>query len=319
MEQTLPKISKPKPPSLFKKMLEWVTENPVIIKELRKRMRQRRTFVLVFIYVLVVSAFTILLYWITTLDAGNSQWEPSFRQTLGQTIFGTVVISELLLVIFISPALTTGAITTERELQTYELLRTTLLSAPALVFGKLGSSFIFIVLLIFATIPIQSLAFLLGGVGMAELLIASLMLVVTAFYFSSMGILFSSIAKRTTIANVLTYGTILGTTIVFGIVAIVILATYSSYSYANTSPFDFTGFAAEIVLYAIICTNPLLAAIVSESILIDSQSLFYINQSLFGGNISFFLSPWIPFTLVYLLLAFVMLGASILFVNRPES
>jgi ABC-type transport system involved in multi-copper enzyme maturation permease subunit len=98
---------------------------------------------------------------------------------------------------FIGPALTGHS--SEREHKTIDLLRTSLLSASALVFGKLSSAVIFLLLLVFTAIPVQSLAFFLGGVGMAEMVISTLMLVVTAVFFCTLGLFFSSFSKRTLI------------------------------------------------------------------------------------------------------------------------
>ncbi|MBK8024641.1 MAG: hypothetical protein IPK19_25260 [Chloroflexi bacterium] len=60
--------------------------------------------------------------------------------------FGIVGI-ELILILFIAPAFTAGAITGERERQTYDLLQTTLLSKATFVIGKLESALGYIVLL----------------------------------------------------------------------------------------------------------------------------------------------------------------------------
>jgi ABC-2 type transport system permease protein len=126
----------------FRRMLD----NPVVLKELRGRMRGRQAFILLTVYLGLIAFFIVVIYNTVFGLTGATSWDPSSRQMAGKLIFGTVVLLELLLLSFIAPGLTAGAITSERERQTFELLRTTLLSAHAVVLGKLGSAFSYLFL-----------------------------------------------------------------------------------------------------------------------------------------------------------------------------
>jgi ABC-2 type transport system permease protein len=289
-----------------------IAENPVILKELRKRMRGRQAFILLFAYLVIISIFVALIYSVTLMeDLNGFRWDPQARQMFGKTIFGTIVLTELLLITLIAPSLTSGAIASEREHQTLDLLRTTLLSARALVLGKLGSAFSFIVLLIFSAVPLQSLAFLLGGVGLAELIISSLLMIVTAFFFCSLGLFFSSFLKRAAVANTATYTVIVLATITVGVVFF-ILAVFSSGSNSLADE------VVAILLWFFISTNPLLAAIISEMLLIESQTLFLTTGSPFDSLPFPVPSPWIPFLIIYSLSAIILVIMSIQFVKNPD-
>jgi ABC-type transport system involved in multi-copper enzyme maturation permease subunit len=128
-----------------KKNIHWknpfkpISDNPVILKELRGRMRGRQAFILLTVYLGLIAVLIGFIY-LTTATGSSGRWNPSQRQDVGKAVFGAVVLLELLLVSFIGPGLTAGAITAEREHQTFDLLRTTLLSARSLVLGKLGSA-----------------------------------------------------------------------------------------------------------------------------------------------------------------------------------
>src|SRR3990172_3223393 len=135
---------------------EALTRNPVVLKELRGRMRGARAFVLLTFHILVMSGFITLLYTAYTASA-NTPYSGFDRQLLGKIVFGGVVGMELLLVCFITPAFTVGAISGERERQTYDLLRTTLLPARSLVLGKLTAAMSFVLLLLLASLPLPSL------------------------------------------------------------------------------------------------------------------------------------------------------------------
>lgn len=294
---------------------QWFPDNPVILKELRGRMRGRQAFILLTVYLGLIAIFIGVLYSVLAQSSASFGWDPSVRQTAGKAIFGAVVLLEMLLIGFIGPGLTSGAISSERERQTFDLLRTTLLSARSLVLGKLGAAFTYLFLLILTALPIESLAFLLGGVGIGEMLISSLMLVVTALFFCTLGIFFSSFMKRTLPATLSSYGTIL-ISIIFIVIIFFLISYVETAFYSSTN--QVRDFIMNVVLWALISTNPFMAAIVSEVVLEQDQSLFFTTTSPFGGNPIFLPSPWIIYVVFYTVLTIVLIVISILRVRRPD-
>ena len=294
----------------FRRMLD----NPVILKELRGRMRGRQAFALLTIYLGLIALFIVVVYNTIFGVTGGAAWDPSARQMAGKVIFGTVVLLELLLLSFIAPGLTAGAITSERERQTFDLLRTTLLSARSLVLGKLGSAFGYLFLLILTALPIQSLAFILGGVGMAEMVVSSLMLVVTALFFCTLGIFLSSLMRRTLPATISSYAAILLSFLVL-VILIFLIAYVQSTSYGN---YPVREQILTLVIWFLISTNPFMAAVMSEVILVDQQSLFMTSSAMFGSGPAYLLSPWITYLAVYLVLTIIMIALSIYKVKRPD-
>ena len=299
-------------PNPFKRLVE----NPVILKELRGRMRGRRAFIFLTFYLIVISLFITAIYAMLAGQNSLSQWDPSFRQTIGKVIFSSVVIFEFLLVGFIGPALTAGAITAERERQTFDLLRTTLLSARDLIFGKLGSACMYLFLLIFTALPIEALAFLLGGVGIEELLVSSLMLVVNTLFFCSLGLFCSSFTKRTLTATVTSYSIILLSMLALGLATFVLGISATTNLTPNPSSLYMNILLALVWLMS--STNPISAAFVSEAFLIQDQALFIVKVPLAGSNTIYLLSPWIIHIALYLVLTALMILAAILFVKRPD-
>jgi ABC-2 type transport system permease protein len=290
-------------------------DNPVIAKELKGRMRGSQGFTMLTVYLALISFLIGVVYLFLATDGSISSGDPSYLQTVGKVIFSTVVLLELLMVSFIGPALTSGAISSERERQTFDLLRTSLLSARSLVFGKLGSAVVYLLLLIFTAIPVQSLAFFLGGVGMSEMVISTLMLVVTAVFFCALGLFFSSFAKRTLVATVSSYATIL-LSFIFLLVLLVMLSTFNS---AFTSSSTVRTDMMNILFWILFSTNPFFAAVVSEAILIDNQSIFSTTSGFIWGTTSFpLLSPWIIYVAFYVVITILLIWLSVFFVNRPD-
>ena len=295
---------------------QWLTRNPVVLKELRGRMRGPRAFVVLTTYLLLMSGFVTLLYVVYVTSTNNVYSNPS-SQLIGKFVFGAVVGIELLLVCFIAPAFTAGAISGEREHQTYDLLRTTLLSASQLVLGKLASALSYILLLLVAAVPLQSLAFLLGGVALEEVMVATVLLVATALMFGTSGIFFSSFMRRTLASTVLTYAFALMATLGLPLILLA-LFPLNSFLFYNSNP----GPVAQVVLYlglwALLSTNPIGTAIATEVLLVEEHTLFLFNAPLSNGATLPLISPWIPFVLFSFALGAVMILLSILAVRRSE-
>ncbi len=314
---TTPPVSQPKRWRIFNGLLD----NPVIMKELRGRMRDRRTFILLTAYLSLIGLFVGVVYLFMYDTLSYTRFEPGFRQSMGKAVFGTVIMIELLLISFIGPGLTAGSITSEREHRTYDLLKTTLLTPRELIFGKLGAAVTYLLLLIFTTLPIQSLAFILGGVGLAETLISGLMLVVTAVFFCSLGLFFSSLLKRTLAATITSYASILLSVLAL-VLFVFMIGLFESFffgGYNNTNTSAALQKFASLVLWAFISTNSLLTVFVSETILIQEQSLFLTSTPFFGGTSPTPLpSPWIIYVLLYTALTILLIFMSIRLVRRPE-
>ena len=303
-------------PAKPRNFIQRVMENPVIRKELRGRMRGRQAFVLLTLYLMLISVVIGIVY------AGLSSSQPysganlQIRQAAGKATFGTVVLLELLMISFIGPALTSGAITSEREHQTFDLLRTTTLPARSLVLGKLGSSMAYLLLLLFAALPIESIAFLLGGVGLVEIIISAVMMVVTAVFYCTLGMLFSSLMKRTLAATVASYATIILSFILLGLAFFLLAAMSPAISLAGSKSWLAT--LLSIITWALVCTNPVLAAVMSEQILISDQSLFFTSTPLFGSHSLLLPSPWIPFIVIFIGLTLLMIAVSVRRVRRAD-
>ena len=161
--------------------------NPIIIREMRGRMRGWRAFVVLTLHLVVLSFLAGTVYSIiyaTSASSGYNLTSPNIQYgpVIGQAIFSSTVFLLLFITSFISPSFTAGAIAGEKERKTYEILLITPMRARQIVAGKLGSVFLFLLLLILASLPVQSLAFLFGGVALTEVLIAALPIICLRLY-----------------------------------------------------------------------------------------------------------------------------------------
>ncbi|NDJ78545.1 MAG: hypothetical protein GYB65_20025 [Chloroflexi bacterium] len=292
--------------------LRLIRDNPVVLKELRSRMRGARAFIVLTVYLLLLGAFTSLVYMAVT----ESQMSVSGQVTVGEVgriLFAGVVAIEMLLVSFIAPAFTSGAISGEREHQTYDLLRTTLLRSYWLVTGKLLSAMLYVVLLLLAAVPLQSIAFFFGGVAETEVFLSFLILLITALLFSTIGLFFSARSQRTLSASVLTYSVTTFITLGLPIIFLSILFVLGL-SIGTASD---TEAVLIYMLGALISTNPAATAFMTQNILLNQGTITTFSYTLGNGETITLISPWIPFTILYLVLTVVFFVLSARQINKP--
>lgn len=304
--------------SIREPLLGWLKANPVILKELRSRMRGSRAFWMLTVYLVLLSIgmLIILLGYAASERTGAGGY---VRSMIGKALFGTAFGLQLLTISFIAPALTAGAISSEREQHTFDLLRTTLLPARAMVLGKLFSALSYLILLLFSALPFQSMAFLFGGVATEEIGISALLLLVTALSFCSIGIFFSSLFRRTLVATALAYGCAI--LLVFGLPLALILGLllFGRFSPIFSPDADYTTLAVLLTLgWILVSINPLATAVLSEVLFIQEQALFVYSLPITNQQTFTIISPWISYSIFWVLISLLLLWVSILRVRRAE-
>jgi len=291
--------------------------NPVMLKELRGRMRGVRAFLVLTVYLGLMSGFAMLLYLVynsLTYTSGSAA-----AGEVGRVLFMGVVGIELLLIIFIAPAFTAGAITGERERQTYDLLRTTLLASPSFVIGKLESALGYILLLLLAGIPLQSIAFIFGGVSELELILSFVILTVTAIALGTVGIYFSAALPRTLSASVRAYTVIVVAMFISPVVLLVVLDLILRLLFESGSTLNAPLLEAILRYLSLLVSsvNPITTALTTQSLLIDQQAVgFWMDTLRSDGSTIPMVSPWILYTIIYLVVSAILV---VLAIRRTHS
>lgn len=178
--------------------------NPMLTKELRSRMRGWKSPLTIAAYLLVLGGVGCAYYLLQSYQARYSGLGPQ----IGLQLFAVLSVFQLLLVAFITPALTVGAISGERERQTFDLLLCTRLTPWAIVFGKLFSGMAYSLLLLVAGLPLLSIVFLLGGISLSNLALTFLVLAMNAITFAVIGLFCSALFRRTQVSTIVAYGAV---------------------------------------------------------------------------------------------------------------
>jgi ABC-2 type transport system permease protein len=180
----------------------------IIVKELRGRMRGRRAFVIITIHILLLAVFAWMLMRINEERTSGLSFgsEVNYASAaIGRGIFVGLMLLQTLMVAVLAPAATSGAISSEREHQTLDLLAVTPISSIAIVLGKLASALAWLFVLILASIPVTALVFVFGGVAPDDMIRAYIVLFATVIGLGSVGIFFSTLTRRTGASTGLTF------------------------------------------------------------------------------------------------------------------
>lgn len=199
--------------------------NPMIRKELRQRMRERRGWLLPSLYLLVLGAVVTFAYFITTTERPGSGIQGS---TVGVVLFLTLAYSQLAMLLLLVPVFSAGSITIEKEQRTLAGLLTSLLTSVQIWWGKFVSSLLFVLLLLVTSLPVLSMAFAFGGIGPWEVFSATLTTMIILACMSAIGLYCSSVFQRSVHATAVSYAIVIVISVVTTVVFFVRMQIYQS-------------------------------------------------------------------------------------------
>jgi ABC-type transport system involved in multi-copper enzyme maturation permease subunit len=182
--------------------------NPMIRKELRQRMRERRGWILPSLYLLTLSAVICFAYYQSATMGARQGWQ------IGVTLFLTLAYTQLGLLLLMAPIFSAGALTIEKEQRTLPGLLTSLLGPVQIWWGRFAASLMFILLLLVIGTPVLSAVFAFGGVGPWEVGIVAFTTVVILGTISAISLYWSSAFRRSVHATAVSYVTVVLMTVV---------------------------------------------------------------------------------------------------------
>ncbi len=177
----------------------YLFQNPVLERELLVNLRTARAFILLFCYNALLG-LVVLLAW-----PHERQLDLTRNPQEATRLVGLFFLSQYVLASLLAPTFAAGAITSEKERKTYEMLLASPLRPGAIVLGKLLASLVPLGILIFSSLPIVVLALPLGGVSIYEVLAAYAGLGLSLVTFGMISIACSSFFQRTAAALVVSY------------------------------------------------------------------------------------------------------------------
>ncbi|KXL51904.1 ABC-2 family transporter protein [Anaerotignum neopropionicum] len=175
--------------------------NPVLRREAITSLRGWKNFAVLTFYLSMMTTGAIIFFYTSVYQSYRFTFDPQSVVYL-YIVLGSI---QMALIVLSVPALTAGSISGERERQTLDLLLVTKLSPFSIVIGKLLSSMAFVLLLIVSTLPVFSIVFYFGSVGIGSVLTLVCFTLTTAFMLGGISVFFSCIYKKTVVSIMLVY------------------------------------------------------------------------------------------------------------------
>lgn len=156
-----------------------IPANPILLRVVETGGKRKRDLLIRCGYLgLLVVAVIVTLF--ASLD-NLSNVELGKLASASGVIFQTMSYLQLGLVALLAPIFTAGAITQEKDSQTYDILLSTPLTNGQIVLGSLLSRLFFVIALLISGIPIFSITQVFGGVAVQSIVWSFLIAAATAF------------------------------------------------------------------------------------------------------------------------------------------
>src|ERR1700683_260105 len=151
--------------------------NPILLRVVESGGKRRRD---LFIRCIYLGLLVGLVLFVILTSGNDTSTDRSARAKTSSHIFQQMSYLQLGLVALLAPIFTAGAITQEKDSQTYDILLATPVTNGQIVFGSLLSRLFFVVALLISGIPIFSITQIFGGVAIGNVALSFGIAAVTA-------------------------------------------------------------------------------------------------------------------------------------------
>lgn len=181
----------------------YVRDNPVVIRDLRTRMRGLGAFGLLIGYLLLVSIVMCVVFYSET-GWGQTARVAAYSR-IGSGMFIGLAWTQAIVLLLVIPGVISSAVSREYEKKTIEMVALSGLNSFLFVFGKLISALLYCLVLVVSTLPLAGICLMFGGISPEEIAVTYLLTVVFCFMMCSVGLYLSTVIGKTVGAVILFY------------------------------------------------------------------------------------------------------------------
>ena len=178
--------------------------NPIIKKDLRVTSRSMKLAWELFAYVAILGIIFLLMFSMFRQYANNIDNTELYQEYVA--FFPVLAIAQLGMLALSIPIITASSVSGERERGTLDTLLTTTAGLNSIVFGKMMSAVIRVMIFIIASIPLMAISFMVGGLSWRVLFEFLILSFVYAVFAGSVGVYCSSRCKKTITSVILSFG-----------------------------------------------------------------------------------------------------------------
>ena len=261
--------------------------NPITKREIKITARGMRFFIEILVFeVILMLTFIVALN--SIFGSGNVSSSDYNRFS---RLFPTVAIAELIIMSFVIPVMTGAAISGEKERETFDIILTTAIKPFQIVWGKLLSVIVRIMMFAIAAIPLMAVSFVSGSISWGVLFAYIGMVTVYAFFSASIGIFASSVCRKSMTAIIFSF------VILFFVTLGTLLIAF----------FEMVIFSKLLFGSLLLLINPVMYFGILFSIASGSEKAFSLVKSLDSMEINANAGWLIAATLLYIVIAILFM------------
>lgn len=177
--------------------------NPIVKKDIRVQSRSMKICWGVFAYELILAFVFFLAMLIIRQD--NAYSTNNIYSAL-VWLYPVLGVTQLIILGVVVPVRTASSISGERERQTFDIMMTTAMTPFSVILGKVMTAVVQSMLFVIASMPIMALSFVIGGMSWSYLFWFLGVSLLISLFSASIGILCSSLCKKSISAVIMSYG-----------------------------------------------------------------------------------------------------------------
>ena len=177
--------------------------NPIVKKDIKVQARSMKMAWGIFAYeAILAGVFFIALLFISN----QSIYDDSNVYSKIVSLYPVLAITQIMIIAIVIPVQTSSAISGEKERQTFDIMMTTSMTPFSIIMGKVGIAVVQGLFFIVASLPVMALTFVIGGMSWSYLFWFFALALLVSFFAASIGILCSSLCKKTISGVIFSYG-----------------------------------------------------------------------------------------------------------------
>lgn len=177
--------------------------NPIVKKDVRVQARSLKICLGVFFYELILA---LVFFFAMFIIQQERRYSTTNIYSYMVWLYPILSITQLVILGVVVPVRTASAISGEKERQTFDIMMTTSMTPFAVIMGKIMTAIMQSMFFVVASMPIMALPFIIGGISWDYLFWFLAISLLVSFFSASIGILCSSICRKSISAVILSYG-----------------------------------------------------------------------------------------------------------------
>lgn len=177
--------------------------NPMVKKDIKVQARSMRCCWEIFVYEAIMA---VVFFFAMFLFSQQMTYSSANIYSSIVWLYPALAVTQIFILGVVVPVRTASAISGEKERQTFDIMMTTSMTGFSIIMGKVLTAMIQSMFYVVAGLPIVALAFVIGGLSWGNLFWFLAVSLLVSFVSASIGILCSSICKKTISAIILSYG-----------------------------------------------------------------------------------------------------------------